>query len=180
MQHTFPVMKILLAERNIESIGLPGGMHVGGGRAFGQQLQNGVVGNEMDQEKNQRDYEPYYRQRVQHAKEEVAEHSVLGTTKVVPLPTFLDGAAIKSMNHSLNDSPSPLPAPCVPVPVSRSSPWRCGGLPSLRRYNDGLRNRKPRRAWGFSATGRAQNRRGFRSRRHAAARAGIASRDRGC
>ena len=74
VQHAFPVMEILLAERDIETVGVAGGLDVGGGCAFAEHLQDGIAGDEVDQQKDQRDHQPDYRERVEHAKGEVAEH----------------------------------------------------------------------------------------------------------
>ena len=52
VQNAFPVIHILLRQRDIESIGVAGGLHVGAGCAFTQHLLDGIAGNEMDQQKN--------------------------------------------------------------------------------------------------------------------------------
>ena len=67
VQHAFPVIDILLAERDIEAVGVAGGLDIGRRRAFSQHLQDGIAGDQVDQQKDQRDHEPDYRQRVQHA-----------------------------------------------------------------------------------------------------------------
>ncbi len=48
MQHAFPVIDILLAQRDIEAVGVPGCLDIGRRRAFSQHLQNGIAGDEMD------------------------------------------------------------------------------------------------------------------------------------
>src|ERR1700685_4447843 len=78
MQHTFPVVQILLTKGNIEIVGVAGRLYVGGGSTVTQHLQNGITGNKVDQEKDQRYDEPYDGQGVQHAEREIAEHLVDG------------------------------------------------------------------------------------------------------
>ena len=48
VQHTAPVVEILLAERGVESVGVARGLDVGGGRAFAEHLLDGIAGNEVD------------------------------------------------------------------------------------------------------------------------------------
>ncbi len=79
MYDAFPVVDILLTEWLVESVRMARSLDVGCGRAFSQHLQNGIAGDEMDQQKDQRHYQPDHWQRVQHAKGEVAEHPVIET-----------------------------------------------------------------------------------------------------
>ena len=67
-------MQILLAQRDIEAVGMPGGLDVSCRRAFSQHLQNGIAGNQVDQKEYQRHDEPDYGQRVQHAMEKISKH----------------------------------------------------------------------------------------------------------
>ena len=78
LQHAFPVVQILPAEGKIETVGVPGSLYVGYRSSFAQHLQDGVAGDQMDQQEYQRDHQPNYRQHVQNAKGEVAEHLVGG------------------------------------------------------------------------------------------------------
>ena len=55
---------------------MTGSLYVRYRRAFAQHLQDRVAGNEMDQKEYQRDDQPNYRQHVQNAKGEVAEHAL--------------------------------------------------------------------------------------------------------
>jgi len=77
-QHAFPVVHILLWERDVESIGVPGGLHVGAGCAFSQHLLDGIAGNKMDQQKNHRHDEPDDGNHVKQAGCDVAEHGRAG------------------------------------------------------------------------------------------------------
>ena len=67
VQHAFPVIQILPAQGKIEAVGMAGGLHIGYGRAFSQHLQDGIAGHEVNQQEDERDYQPDYWQRVQHA-----------------------------------------------------------------------------------------------------------------
>ena len=58
MEHALPVVEVLLAEREVESVGVAGGGQVGGGSAFAEHLGDGVSGDYVDQEKNERDHQP--------------------------------------------------------------------------------------------------------------------------
>jgi hypothetical protein len=42
-------MEILLAQRDIEAVGVSRGLDIGGGGAFSQHLKDGVAGDEMDE-----------------------------------------------------------------------------------------------------------------------------------
>ena len=74
VENALPVMEVLLSQRLIESVGVACGLDVGRRGAFSEHLQNGIAGNEMNQQKDQRDHEPDDWQRVQHAKRDVAKH----------------------------------------------------------------------------------------------------------
>ncbi len=65
VQHAFPVVEVLLAQRDIEAVGVARGLDVGGGSAFAEHLQDRIAGDEVDQKEDQRDHQPDYRQRVQ-------------------------------------------------------------------------------------------------------------------
>ena len=67
VHHTFPVMQILLPERNVEAISMPSGRNVGDGRAFTKHLQNGIARDKMDQQEDHRDHQPEDRQGVQQS-----------------------------------------------------------------------------------------------------------------
>jgi hypothetical protein len=81
----------LPAEWKVEPVGVPGGLYVGYRGAFPQHLQNGVAGNQVDQQEDQRDHEPYYWQHVEDAEGEVAEHlsSVVGLQPSAFSPALL-------------------------------------------------------------------------------------------
>jgi len=67
----------LPAQWKIETVGMSGSLYVRYRRSFAQHLQDRVAGDEMDQEEYQRDDQPDYRQHVENAKGEVAEHSLV-------------------------------------------------------------------------------------------------------
>ena len=50
------------------------GLHISYRSAFSQHLKNRVAGHQVNQEKDERDYQPDHRQRVQHAEREVSRH----------------------------------------------------------------------------------------------------------
>ena len=66
-QNAFPVIHILLGQRDIESIGVAGGLHVGTGCAFSQHLLDGIAGNKMDQQENNGNHQPDYGDHVKQA-----------------------------------------------------------------------------------------------------------------
>src|SRR4029077_242046 len=67
LQHALPIIQILLAEWEIESIGMPCGLQVRRRGAFSQHLLDGIARDEMDQEKYERHYQPDHWQRVEDA-----------------------------------------------------------------------------------------------------------------
>ena len=58
VQNAIPVMQILLPERSIESVGMPRGRNVSGGRALAQHLQDGIARDKMNEQKNDRHHQP--------------------------------------------------------------------------------------------------------------------------
>ncbi len=76
VEDSFPVVKILFAERRIEAIGVACGGDVGGWRAFAEHLLNGVAGDEMDEQKDEADHQPNDWERVEDALEKQAHGSV--------------------------------------------------------------------------------------------------------
>ena len=73
MQNAFPVAEILLAKRGIEAVGVAGGGDIGGRRAFAEYLLDGVSRDEVDEEEDEGDDEPDYRQGVEDALEESSQ-----------------------------------------------------------------------------------------------------------
>src|SRR5437763_14857131 len=69
-------MQVLFAERPGGTVEMARGLHVGSRRAFTQHLQNGIAGYQVNEKKDDGDDEPDGGQRVQHAKREVAQHSI--------------------------------------------------------------------------------------------------------
>jgi hypothetical protein len=53
-----PVVEVLLAEGDVEAVGVAECGDVSGGCAFAEHLLDGVSGNEMDEEEDERDDEP--------------------------------------------------------------------------------------------------------------------------
>ena len=69
-----PVIHVLLAQRNIETVSMTRRRDVGGRRAFAQHLLYGIAGHQMDQQKDHRHHQPHDRQHVEQAGEQVAQH----------------------------------------------------------------------------------------------------------
>ena len=67
MQDAAPVVHILLAERDIQSVSMTRGNHVGRRCTFTQHLLDRIAGDEVDQQKDDRHHQPDYRQHVQQA-----------------------------------------------------------------------------------------------------------------
>ena len=67
-------MQILLAQGNIQTVGVPGRLQIGRRRSLAQHLLDGVARHQMNQQEHQRDHQPDHRQRVQQTKREVAQH----------------------------------------------------------------------------------------------------------
>jgi hypothetical protein len=57
----------LATQRKIKAVGVTGGLHISYGRTFSQHLQDGIAGHQVNQQEHERDYQPDYWQRVQHA-----------------------------------------------------------------------------------------------------------------
>ncbi len=58
VENAAPVVEVLRVERGVEAVGVAEGGDVGGGGAFAQHLDDGVAGDEMDQEEDDGDYYP--------------------------------------------------------------------------------------------------------------------------
>jgi hypothetical protein len=58
VEDSVPVVAVLLAERRIESVGVAERCDVGGGSALAEHLDDGVAGDEMDEEEDDRDDNP--------------------------------------------------------------------------------------------------------------------------
>jgi hypothetical protein len=48
-----PIVKILPAKRDIESVEMASSLDVGGGCAFAEHLKDGIAGNEVDQKEDE-------------------------------------------------------------------------------------------------------------------------------
>ena len=96
MQHAFPVVEILLAERGVESVGVAGGGDVGGGRAFAEHLRDGVSGDQVDQQEDEAHDQPDYRQGVEDALEDSSQLSVPSSLLFV----ILSGASANALAKS--------------------------------------------------------------------------------
>ena len=48
-------MQVLFPERDVQSVGVTRGRHIGRRRAFPEHLKNGVARNKMDEQKDDRD-----------------------------------------------------------------------------------------------------------------------------
>jgi hypothetical protein len=62
-----PIAEVLRVERGVEAIGVAQGGDVGGGRALAEHLDDGVAGDEVDQQKDDRDHHPEDGQRDEDA-----------------------------------------------------------------------------------------------------------------
>src|SRR5215469_16847634 len=78
-KHSFPVADVLFAERSIQAERVPGGGDVGRRCSFTEHLLDRIPGNQMDQEKDEADYQPDDGESVKHALEESSQFSVLGS-----------------------------------------------------------------------------------------------------
>ena len=67
VQQAAPVVHVLRAERNIESVGVASGGDVGGRSAFAQHLLDGIAGNEVNQQEDHRHHQPDDWQHVEQA-----------------------------------------------------------------------------------------------------------------
>jgi hypothetical protein len=61
-----PVMEVLRGERDVEAIGVAEAGDVGGGGAVAQHLDDGVAGDEVDHQENNRDDNPEHGQGRHH------------------------------------------------------------------------------------------------------------------
>src|SRR3954454_3166048 len=75
--NSLPIVHILLAERNVESIGMARSLDVGAGSAFPEHGLDGVAGNQMDQQEHRRHHKPDDRQSVEQSDCDVTEHQKL-------------------------------------------------------------------------------------------------------
>ncbi len=58
VEDSVPVVGVLLCERSVEAVGVAEGVDVGGGGAFAEHLDDGVAGDEMDEEEDDGDDDP--------------------------------------------------------------------------------------------------------------------------
>jgi hypothetical protein len=58
VEDAVPVMGVLLTERGVETIGVAESTNVGGGSSFSEHLDDGVAGNEVDKEEDNRHDDP--------------------------------------------------------------------------------------------------------------------------
>jgi hypothetical protein len=70
VQHAFPVVEVLRAQRRVEAVGMARGCNVGGRRAFAEHLLDGVSGDEVNQQEDKTDYQPNDWECVEDALEE--------------------------------------------------------------------------------------------------------------
>ena len=157
-----PVSDVLLAERGVEAVGVAGGSNIRWRRAFAEHLLDGVSGNEVDKQEDQRHDEPDHRQGVEDALEDGLQFSVLSSQFLVL--KFLDkNDAIESVVVRRSPKAEAWSPPFSLPPASRtrlwprhfrsfqSSPSRYGGLPILRRCSGAIHIRRIRPGSGSSA-----------------------------
>ena len=65
MEDAFPVIHVLLREREIESIGMTGGLNVSGCSAFAKHLLDGIARHEVNEQKDNRNHQPEDREGVE-------------------------------------------------------------------------------------------------------------------
>jgi len=73
VEDSVPVVEVLLAEGLVESVGVAEGDDVGGAGTFAEHLLDGVAGDDVDQEKDDGNDQPYDRDGVDETEEERAE-----------------------------------------------------------------------------------------------------------
>ncbi len=67
VQNAFPVIHILLRQRQIKAISVAGRLHVSAGGVFTQHLLDGIARDQMDQQKNDGDNQPDDRDHIEQA-----------------------------------------------------------------------------------------------------------------
>jgi len=72
-----PVVEVLLAEWDVEAVGVAGGLEVSSCGAFSEHLLDRVAGDEVNEQKDSRDDQPNDRERVEDALEESSQLSGL-------------------------------------------------------------------------------------------------------
>ena len=82
VEDAVPVVDVLLAERGVEAVGVARGLDVGGGRAFAEHLQDGVSGDEVDQQEDEGDDQPDDWQGVEDALEKRLRINVVGGSQI--------------------------------------------------------------------------------------------------
>jgi len=63
VEDAVPVVGILLAKRRVEAVGVAKRGDVGGSRSFAEHLNDGITGDKVDEEKDDRDDDPKDRKR---------------------------------------------------------------------------------------------------------------------
>lgn len=74
MKYSAPVVKILFAERRVESVRVSRGRDVGRRSAFAEHLLNRISRDKMDEQEDEAHYQPDDRESVEHALEEGFRH----------------------------------------------------------------------------------------------------------
>ena len=67
VKHALPIVDILFANRNIEAICMPRRLKIGCGCAFSEHLLDGIAGNEMDHQEDNRNDKPQHGNGVEQA-----------------------------------------------------------------------------------------------------------------
>jgi hypothetical protein len=75
VEEAVPIMGVLLAERSVKAVRVTEGADVGGGGAFAEHLDDGVAGDEVDEEKDDGDDDPEDRESKEDAAEWLPESS---------------------------------------------------------------------------------------------------------
>jgi hypothetical protein len=67
MEDAGPIVEILRQERLIEAVLVAKGSNVGRGCALAEHLQDGIAGNQVNEQKDQGDHQPYDRKSEEQA-----------------------------------------------------------------------------------------------------------------
>jgi hypothetical protein len=81
VQYALPITQVLMAERDVESVGMARALDVCGGSAFAEHLLDGISGNKVDEEKDSRDNQPDDGQGVEDSRDDVAKHCLFSSRR---------------------------------------------------------------------------------------------------
>ena len=73
VEDAVPIVGVLLGEWGVEAVGVAEGVDVGGGGSFAEHLDDGVAGDEVDEQEDDRDDDPEHGQRDEDAADGLPE-----------------------------------------------------------------------------------------------------------